>query len=37
VRVLKAKPKVKVKVDDTVDKAGGDEVVVRVTTATTSR
>ena len=31
VRVLKAKPKVKVKVDDTVDKAGGDEVVVRVT------
>lgn len=31
VRVLKAKPQVKVKVDDTVDKAGGDEVVVRVT------
>jgi hypothetical protein len=31
VRVLKAKPHVKVKVDDTVDKAGGDKVVVRVT------
>ncbi len=31
VRVLKAKPKVKVKVADSVDKAGGDKVVVRVT------
>jgi 5'-nucleotidase len=31
VRVLKAKPKVSVKVDDTVSKLGGDEVVVRVT------
>jgi 5'-nucleotidase len=30
-RVLKAKPKVKIKVDDTVDKAGGDKVVVKVT------
>jgi 5'-nucleotidase len=31
VKVKKAKPKVKVKVADSVDKAGGDKVVVRVT------